>query len=754
MKPKLLFLLLLTIFVSCDKTKSKGQTNSALVALLSAFNQPGQNSTQVAATNGAAIPVAGTPLGSAPTPSTPGASGPDPLLRVNLTIPAGALDEDTTITYDSIPLPAAKDGVVPFQAAYSFGPEGTQFNTPANLEICYNPQELINKNLSERTVQIQYYDPDTQSFVSMGGEVDTQRHCVTSSIYHFSSYILAAQALALSGNLAPVVGGAAFFPALPIAGLPVTVRSNITDFDTNGSSVAGTNIFYRRVGDPSYKKLKLNVDFSDPSGQFYIAQIPAADVTTAGIQYYIEAVDSLGAVTTQTPTTRTVQAPRNPPASPIRFNATVTRMTAGFSRNLTVQVRGINNTWYPVPASSFGFISGFAQRIGLTTLQYTATVVGVGTMQATFGSASVQQSPVIQAGPLSYIRILQNNVDVTWQSIDVTSGSNTQFDAQGLDQFGNFVSTLPTFTTTGGIGTMGTGANIGLFTAVSPLNFLSGSVVASVGDISNFVNINVQPFPTVLYPSSPYSLTGGFPITAIQPVVNGGPLQSCVTFPALPQGLSIDGSTCAITGAPTAATALASYTVRATNIYGNVGFTSVQIEVTAPPVISVSARFFSSNLRYVPPGFLDFTFGYGNQWIYVNICSAQPWDCFRYEFASTDGGRFNNGTIVPLNSSNFPNQYIGPTQLTTGKLYVIYIAVRRFEAIGTVPILQPNLYSCSVVSNDGTTFQDDPTNSMYLSGEPNADGTTPQFFIPIGGPYKTFTAPSNNIILDVTCNLN
>ena len=583
---KTIILLLLTFLVSCDKTKTS--TNSALAILLSAFGQSNQNSTQVTASGGAIIPVTGTPATSQPTSGNSNVpvsdpNNPDPLLRVNLTIPAGALDEDTNITYNSTELPAAKNGIVPFQAAYSFGPEGTQFNTPANLEICYNPQELASKNLSEKTVQIQYYNPDTKEFVSMGGEVDTRRHCVTSPIYHFSTYLLAAQA-ALPGNNPPTVGGASFFPGRPIEGLPVTVRSNITDFDANSNSIAGANIYYRRAGSASaYTKMALNPDFLDATGQFYMAVIPGADVFSNGIQYYLEATDSLGATRTTTPTTIAGQAARTTAA--IRLNTTITRMTAGFSRDLTLQVRGLGvGTWFPVPPTTTSFVNGTRIRATLTSTRFTAQGGTSGTIQGTYGSLSTSQTFVIQPGPLQAVQIFYSNVDVTNTTLDFISQQTYTFDVRGNDQFGNFVSVFPTFAVTNAIGTIaGSGPTIGQFVASLTGTTLTGTLQAAVGNQSASVNIRVFPVPPSLltYTGSPFSFPQNVAITTITPTVSGI-VTSCSSSPALPAGLSIDNTSCAISGTPTTEQPSTSYVITASNDGGSTT-ASISIAISAAP---------------------------------------------------------------------------------------------------------------------------------------------------------------------------
>ena len=78
--------------------------------------------------------------------------------------------------------------------------------------------------------------------------------------------------------------------------------------------------------------------------------------------------------------------------------------------------------------------------------------------------------------------------------------------------------------------------------------------------------------PTAVY-------TNGKMITANSPTSSGGAVVSYAVSPALPAGLSLDSSTGAITGTPTAVTAQATYTVTATNSSGST-IASISITVT------------------------------------------------------------------------------------------------------------------------------------------------------------------------------
>ncbi|MCR9145123.1 MAG: hypothetical protein NXI24_22995 [bacterium] len=413
---------------------------------------------------------------------------------MSLTVPQGALEEETTITYQPIEMPEGDGSIAPLQAGYKFGPAGLQFNKPAVLKICYDAKDVIARGLQEKTMQIQYHDPDTGEFVSMGGDVDLVNHCVTSPIYHFSTYVLTAQILAVTNN-APTIGGASFFPGRLIEGLPATVRSSIRDWDP-GSAIATARFYYRTAGSgAAFQNIAMLPEANDGAGQFFTAKIPGVDITAAGLEYYIEAFDTLNASRTRpaaAPTTFSTVAGQLPhPTTPIRFQTTVTQMTAGFSRDLTVQVRGnVSGTNYPVPADTLSFAGGkgTTARPNWLSTRYTAEIMGSSALDATYGSLNLSQPVTVYPGLLTRIEVLYNGA-VLPDPLNVDAGSVTQLDAVGYDAYDNFTFVLPNFTTAGGIGSFGGPANYAQLFAANLAVDTSGTITATVGGLSATYNI-------------------------------------------------------------------------------------------------------------------------------------------------------------------------------------------------------------------------------------------------------------------------
>lgn len=417
---------------------------------------------------------------------------------MSLTVPQGAVSEEVAITHTRIAVPEQKESVLPVQAAYKFGPAKLQFNKPASLRICYDVQDILARGLEEKTLQIQYVNPVTGEYVSMGGDVDLAQHCVSAPIYHFSAYVLTAQLLAIGDN-APTIGGASFFPGTPIAGLPATVRSAITDWDA-GSAVATVRFFYRTAGSGAlFKSLAMLPETNDgAAGQFYAAKIPAADITAAGLEYYIEAYDSLNKSRTRPATAPatfdTIAGDVRDASNAIRFQTTVTQMTAGFSRDLTVQVKGNSApTYFPVPADTLTFAGdkGITSRPTWLSARYTAQIIGSSFLQADYGNETVSMPVSVYSGMMQRIELLHNDA-VLPDPLEVDGVSVTQLDAAGYDAFDNFIFVQPVFGTTGGIGTFGDAANYGKFYAANVWPDTSGTITATVGGYSVSYNVLVR----------------------------------------------------------------------------------------------------------------------------------------------------------------------------------------------------------------------------------------------------------------------
>lgn len=101
------------------------------------------------------------------------------LLDVTLTVPAGAVPNDTTF---SIRIPD-------INSFYNeFGTDGLVFTEPVTVTMSYRDADL--SGIVEEHIRIAWQNPKTGAFESMACSVDTVNKTVTGKLYHFSAYAL------------------------------------------------------------------------------------------------------------------------------------------------------------------------------------------------------------------------------------------------------------------------------------------------------------------------------------------------------------------------------------------------------------------------------------------------------------------------------------------------------------------------------------------------------------------------------------
>ena len=96
------------------------------------------------------------------------------------------------------------------------------------------------------------------------------------------------------------------------------------------------------------------------------------------------------------------------------------------------------------------------------------------------------------------------------------------------------------------------------------------------------------------YSPNTFTLTKGTQMTTVTPTANGGTIVSFSVSPSLPAGLSLDTSTGAISGTPTAVTSSASYTITATNTGGtDTASVTIVVNDVAPSDLDYSPNSFT-----------------------------------------------------------------------------------------------------------------------------------------------------------------
>ena len=105
-----------------------------------------------------------------------------------LTVPAGALTADTSVSLDigeppAIPLPP---GVVGLPRAYTFGPSGLTFEDPATVVFSYAGVDI--GSADPASLQVYIFNSLTDTWDLLGGVVDTTAKTITVELGHFSTY--------------------------------------------------------------------------------------------------------------------------------------------------------------------------------------------------------------------------------------------------------------------------------------------------------------------------------------------------------------------------------------------------------------------------------------------------------------------------------------------------------------------------------------------------------------------------------------
>jgi hypothetical protein len=122
----------------------------------------------------------------------------------SVTIPAGALSADTTVTVTSTPDAAPPSDATPVGAPYTFGPEGQQFAQPVTVTLPFDASRLP-AGAHPSDVVLFTAPAGTTNFVSLGGMLVDSSH-VSAQTTHFS-VIVAGVAAGSDGGTSGNDGG-------------------------------------------------------------------------------------------------------------------------------------------------------------------------------------------------------------------------------------------------------------------------------------------------------------------------------------------------------------------------------------------------------------------------------------------------------------------------------------------------------------------------------------------------------------------
>ncbi len=108
-------------------------------------------------------------------------AGDDTTGYSSIIFPAGALSQDTNVTFDWNSLNFEAD----------FGPHGKQFSSDVTIRLSYKDADL--GSTAENDLRIWYYDANNTLWEMAGQIVNTQEKYVEGTTTHFSRYAIGAE---------------------------------------------------------------------------------------------------------------------------------------------------------------------------------------------------------------------------------------------------------------------------------------------------------------------------------------------------------------------------------------------------------------------------------------------------------------------------------------------------------------------------------------------------------------------------------
>jgi hypothetical protein len=133
-----------------------------------------------------------------------------------------------------------------------------------------------------------------------------------------------------------------------------------------------------------------------------------------------------------------------------------------------------------------------------------------------------------------------------------------------------------------------TAAQAGTIHTITAANSAGSTTTTIVMGVANSASASAP--SSLVYAGTPFVLTQYEALATQTPTKSGDPALYCVAVPALPSGLALDPTTCAISGTPTVTTAAATHTIKVANDRGSTTAT-VSILLRHPyPAFGISAE--------------------------------------------------------------------------------------------------------------------------------------------------------------------
>ena len=431
-----------------------------------------------------------------------------------LIVPPESIADDKAITLNrlkGVPVPK-NENLIPIDLSFELSPDGTCFhkNKPAKLTVYYNDKKLP-KGVNENTIRLYHYDPETEEYNCVGGEIDTANNSLTAEIKHFSYYIpLAFNSLIDLDQKGPIIGGPSFYPE-KLRNQQLRMYFQVYDHDNlvnpdTQNGIANVEVYWEVAGKTDINETVRAERDRTYNDRYYI-DIPH-DIITRGndvLNYSIIARDNLNLANNRNGSITGFDRIQSNSYEIIPNNLNI---TGGFKRLFRVRGRlvGKGNTVWLSPDS------WSVEPVQLGTIDendvFTAGAAGAGTVKAHFADGRVISASVfVDAGEIEEIAIVYESTsyfeeilgnDGYLKSGDIVNNielmidkyDTIQFGAVAIDKNDNIMSINANWSYTNNLGSLETlGPNAGRLDTSTSICGSKGALTVAFAGKTAFVDI-------------------------------------------------------------------------------------------------------------------------------------------------------------------------------------------------------------------------------------------------------------------------
>lgn len=185
------------------------------------------------------VPVSQSVVGASGGATAVGEQSSD-LFGASVTIPAGALTENTLITISSVNAPPFPSTLIGIGSPVHFGPEGLTFAAPVTISIPFTEQELDAAGVTDpQLLEVYTYSMSAQAWILVEGArtVDTEKKLIRVQVLHFSIFRIGVKKDTTPPVITPSMTGTLGMNGWYVSG--VDVSWNISDPESGIASSTG-----------------------------------------------------------------------------------------------------------------------------------------------------------------------------------------------------------------------------------------------------------------------------------------------------------------------------------------------------------------------------------------------------------------------------------------------------------------------------------------------------------------------------------